>query len=78
MTDDDPMDVPMFDLPPTPRQPRPNIMCGAVGRRAMFLPWAVDRYPSLADRVPVCNRTLGHHGPHRVYDRSARVRAQWD
>ena len=28
-------------------------------------------------RHPVCNRKTRHPGPHREYDRNARVRAEW-
>lgn len=72
------MDVPIFDLPANlPRKPRRGTACGQAGRRGRWLGWALKAQPALAERVPVCNRIAGHEGPHRYYDKEARVRAEW-
>ena len=70
------MNVPMFDV--APQQPeRHDYACGAIGPPGGFEGWVLRQQPSLNIRRPKCNRMPGHEGPHRVYDRKARIRSEW-
>lgn len=48
--------------------------CGMRGDRGA---WVAIRGTPLPIRRPVCNRTAGHEGEHRVYGRAADILARW-
>lgn len=74
----DGMDAPMFEVSPYARmQLDEDPACRSAGRRGRWEQWALDARPRLAMLVPACNRMAGHAGPHRYYDRKARVCAEW-
>lgn len=73
-----PMDVPMFEVPDSPRTQRPSFnACNQAGPRGGFEPWVLREWPTYCTRVPVCNRRAGHDCRHRVYDIKARILAEW-
>lgn len=76
MTDN--MNVPMFEPPPRTRpKPRGLAACNAATTQGNWSAWVLRDRPALSIRIPVYNRVPGHDGPHRYYDRKARVCAEW-
>lgn len=68
----------MFDDPPPSVRRTPILpACRQEGQKGAWSPTILRRRPALHDRRPVCNRPAGHEGPHRYYDRTARVCAEW-
>ena len=71
------MNVPMFNAEEYSEVQRPVTFsdCQVPGPFASWQGWYLANHTPR--RHPVCNRKTRHPGPHREYDRNARVRAEW-
>lgn len=68
---DEPMDIPMFDAP---RDPFAGIKVRGGACGVPLDAWT----DKTGRRRPRCNRSLEHPGPHRTYDKKARILAEWE